>query len=85
MRVIIQVVAIRAPIICAYFLTGDRTTMPTNLTIPPEWLKALRRLAKRRGVSLSRLLCEAAAALLPREERNRLPELKERGRPSKAD
>jgi hypothetical protein len=73
------------PIIRAYFLTGDRTIMPTNITMPPEWLDALRRLAERRGVSLSRLLCEAAADLLPASERRKLPELKERGRPSKTD
>jgi hypothetical protein len=59
--------------------------MPTNLTIPPEWLDALRKLAKRRGVSLSRLLCEAAAKQLPPAERQKLPELKDRGRPTKAD
>lgn len=59
--------------------------MPTNITMPPEWLDALRRLADRRGVSLSRLLIEAAADLLPPAERRKLPELKERGRPPKAD
>lgn len=59
--------------------------MPTNITMPPEWLDALRKLAKRRGVSLSRLLIEAAAELLPPAERRKLPELKERGRPTKAD
>jgi hypothetical protein len=58
--------------------------MPVNIVMPEEWAKALRQLAKRRGVSLSRLLCESAARDLPKNELRKLPPLKERGRPRKS-
>jgi hypothetical protein len=59
--------------------------MRIDITIPEEWLPPLRRLAEKKGVSLSRLLCESAAALLPPAERKKLPQAKGRGRPKKSD
>jgi hypothetical protein len=65
-----------------YISVGER--MRIDITVPDEWLPALKRLAEKRGVSLSRLLCEAAVAMLPATERKKLPPAKGRGRP-KAD
>jgi hypothetical protein len=61
------------------------TAMRTNITIPDEWVPALRRLAKQRGMSLARLLCEGAFKMLPPAERKKLPPAKERGRPRNDD
>jgi hypothetical protein len=55
--------------------------MKLTITIPEEWVPALRSLAARKKTSLSRLLYEAAAAQLPARERARLPAAKGRGRP----
>jgi hypothetical protein len=57
--------------------------MRINISIPDEWHEPLEKLAAKRGISLSRLLYESAAALLPAAERKKLPEAKERGRPRK--
>ena len=59
--------------------------MRIDITIPDEWLPALKRLAEKKGVSLSRLLCQSAAELLPLAERKKLPQAKGRGRPKKSD
>jgi hypothetical protein len=59
--------------------------MRIDITIPDEWLPALKVLADRKGVSLSRLLCESAVALLPASERRELPPARKRGRPKKDD
>ena len=55
--------------------------MRIDISVPDEWLPVLKRLAEKKGVSLSRLLCESAAALLPASERKRLPKARARGRP----
>lgn len=58
--------------------------MRIDITIPDEWVPALKQLAERKKVSLSRLLCESAIALLPQKERKQLPPARPRGRPSKS-
>lgn len=55
--------------------------MRIDISIPEEWLPALRELAERKDVSLSRLLCESAFALLPTKEQRQLPPARKRGRP----
>jgi hypothetical protein len=59
--------------------------MRIDITVPHEWLPALKRLAEERGVSLSRLLSEAATKLLPPDERKKLPKARGRGRPAKSE
>ena len=59
--------------------------MRIDITVPDEWVPALKQLAERKRISLSRLLCEAAVALLPAKERKQLPAARERGRPRKTD
>ena len=51
------------------------------ISVPDEWLPALKRLAEKRGKTFSRLLCEAALKMLPPDERKKLPPARNRGRP----
>ena len=53
--------------------------MQKTITMPDEWVEPLTRLAAKKGTSLSRLLCEAAAEKLPEKERAKLPPARARG------
>lgn len=53
--------------------------MQKTITMPDEWVEPLTRLAAKKGTSLSRLLCEAAAEKLPPSERAKLPPARARG------
>ena len=57
--------------------------MRIDISIPDDWLPTLKGFADRKGVSLSRLLCESAFALLPQKEQKQLPAARKRGRPRK--
>jgi hypothetical protein len=54
--------------------------MRINITIPDDWHAALTALAERKQVSLSKLLCQAAAKKLTAEDRARLTKWRDRGR-----
>jgi len=53
-------------------------------SMPEEYIEAAERLAAKKGISPSRYVANLIRKSLPKDERSKLPELRERGRPSKA-